>query len=88
MNKKPTKLNKLTIELKNTLLKSNFPHPLFKRGKVRDIYDLGNELLIVSTDRISAFDVVLPDGIPHQPCSWKGRSGTSGDPRRDRRPSR
>ena len=37
---------------------------LLKRGKVRDIYDLGRELLIVSTDRISAFDVVLPNGIP------------------------
>lgn len=35
-----------------------------KRGKVRDVYDLGDDLLIVSTDRISAFDVVLPNGIP------------------------
>ncbi|MFV1951434.1 MAG: phosphoribosylaminoimidazolesuccinocarboxamide synthase [Nitrospinota bacterium] len=35
-----------------------------KRGKVRDIYDLGEHLLIVATDRISAFDVVLPNGIP------------------------
>lgn len=34
------------------------------RGKVRDIYDLGAELLICATDRLSAFDVVLPDGIP------------------------
>jgi len=38
--------------------------PLKARGKVRDIYDLGDSLLIVATDRISAFDVVLPDGIP------------------------
>lgn len=37
---------------------------LFKRGKVRDIYDLGDNLLIISTDRISCFDVVLPSGIP------------------------
>jgi phosphoribosylaminoimidazole-succinocarboxamide synthase len=37
---------------------------LFKRGKVRDVYDLGEELLIISTDRISCFDVVLPCGIP------------------------
>jgi len=36
----------------------------FKRGKVRDIYDLGEQLLIVSTDRISCFDVVLPTCIP------------------------
>jgi phosphoribosylaminoimidazole-succinocarboxamide synthase len=34
------------------------------RGKVRDIYNLGDHLLLVATDRISAFDVVLPDGIP------------------------
>jgi len=37
---------------------------LLNRGKVRDIYDLGGHLLIVATDRISAFDVVLPNGIP------------------------
>ncbi len=43
-----------------------------KRGKVRDIYDLGNSLLIVATDRISAFDVVLPNAIPE-----KGRVLTS-----------
>jgi phosphoribosylaminoimidazole-succinocarboxamide synthase len=35
-----------------------------RRGKVRDVYELGAELLIVATDRISAFDVVLPTGIP------------------------
>lgn len=39
---------------------------LMKRGKVRDIYDLGDSLLIISTDRISAFDVVLPNGIPYK----------------------
>jgi phosphoribosylaminoimidazole-succinocarboxamide synthase len=38
--------------------------PLWRRGKVRDVYDLGDRLLIVATDRISAFDVVLPTGIP------------------------
>jgi phosphoribosylaminoimidazole-succinocarboxamide synthase len=37
---------------------------LHSRGKVRDIYDLGDHLLLVSTDRISAFDFVLPTGIP------------------------
>ena len=37
---------------------------LKKQGKVRDIYDLGDKLLLVATDRISAFDVILPDGIP------------------------
>jgi phosphoribosylaminoimidazole-succinocarboxamide synthase len=37
---------------------------LIKRGKVRDIYDLGDNLLMVATDRISAFDVIMPDPIP------------------------
>jgi phosphoribosylaminoimidazole-succinocarboxamide synthase len=48
------------------ILETNFSLPMFKRGKVRDIYDLEDRLLIVSTDRISAFDVVLPNGIPHK----------------------
>lgn len=39
---------------------------LYKRGKVRDVYDLGDTLLVISTDRISCFDVVLPCGIPHK----------------------
>jgi len=39
---------------------------LFKRGKVRDVYDLKDKLLVVSTDRISCFDVVLPTGIPRK----------------------
>ncbi len=43
------------------------PFPLLARGKVRDIYDVGEgRLLIVATDRISAFDVVLPQPIPHK----------------------
>ena len=46
------------------LLNTDLPLPLFIRGKVRDTYDLGNQLLIIATDRISAFDVVLPCGIP------------------------
>ena len=46
------------------LISTNLPLPLFRRGKVRDVYGLGDKLLIVSTDRISAFDVVLPCGIP------------------------
>lgn len=39
-------------------------YPLFRRGKVRDVYDLGDRLLMVATDRISAFDVVMTEGIP------------------------
>ena len=48
------------------LLKTELPLPVFVRGKVRDSYDLGEKLLIVATDRISAFDVVLPCGIPNK----------------------
>ncbi|MGC8989355.1 MAG: phosphoribosylaminoimidazolesuccinocarboxamide synthase, partial [Verrucomicrobiia bacterium] len=40
--------------------------PLLNRGKVRDVYDLQDALLIVATDRISCFDVVLPTPIPHK----------------------
>ena len=46
------------------LLSTDLPFPIFRRGKVRDVYDLGNRLLIVATDRISAFDCVMPEGIP------------------------
>jgi len=49
----------------DALLYTDLPGvPLFNRGKVRDIYDLGERLLIIATDRISAFDVVMPNGIP------------------------
>lgn len=43
---------------------TQLPLPLFGRGKVRDTYDLGDRLLMVTTDRISAFDSVMPNGIP------------------------
>ncbi|HWE95303.1 MAG TPA: phosphoribosylaminoimidazolesuccinocarboxamide synthase [Tepidisphaeraceae bacterium] len=45
------------------LLQSTLPFPV-RRGKVRDVYDLGDKLLIVASDRISAFDCVMPNGIP------------------------
>jgi phosphoribosylaminoimidazole-succinocarboxamide synthase len=49
----------------SVLTLSNLPGvPLWRRGKVRDVYDLGDRLLVVATDRLSAFDVVLPTGIP------------------------
>lgn len=38
--------------------------PLFRRGKVRDIYEVGDLLLVISTDRISAFDVIMEEGVP------------------------
>jgi phosphoribosylaminoimidazole-succinocarboxamide synthase len=58
----------MTVDKNATaLLASNLPGiPLWKRGKVRDVYDLGSELLVVATDRLSAFDVVLPTGIPRK----------------------
>jgi phosphoribosylaminoimidazole-succinocarboxamide synthase len=46
------------------LLQSQVPGHPCRRGKVRDVYDLGDRLVIVATDRISAFDWVLPTGIP------------------------
>ena len=49
--------------MREALLKTDLPFPV-RRGKVRDVYDLGDNLLIVATDRISAFDVVMPNGIP------------------------
>ena len=42
----------------------DLPFPLLKEGKIRQMYDLGDELLLVATDRISAFDCVAPDPIP------------------------
>jgi len=49
----------------HALIESAIPGlPAPRRGKVRDLYDLGDRLLLVATDRISAFDVVMPNGIP------------------------
>ncbi len=45
------------------LLRTDLPLPI-RRGKVRDVYDLGDTLLLVATDRISAFDCIMPNGIP------------------------
>jgi phosphoribosylaminoimidazole-succinocarboxamide synthase len=49
-----------------TLVSTDLPFPLLVRGKVRDVYDLGQELLMVATDRVSAFDVVMPEPIPRK----------------------
>src|SRR3954447_19979479 len=48
------------------LLQTKLPLPLIGRGKVRDIYALGDQLLFIATDRISAFDCILPTGIPRK----------------------
>nr|WP_240978874.1 phosphoribosylaminoimidazolesuccinocarboxamide synthase [Longimicrobium terrae] len=49
-----------------TLVSTDLPFPLLVRGKVRDVYDLGDALLMVATDRVSAFDVVMPDPVPRK----------------------
>jgi phosphoribosylaminoimidazole-succinocarboxamide synthase len=49
--------------MQEAMLQSDLPFPV-RRGKVRDVYDLGETLLIVATDRISAFDCIMPNGIP------------------------
>lgn len=48
------------------LTTEGIPLKLYKRGKVRDVYEVDDKLLIVATDRISCFDVVLSDGIPYK----------------------
>lgn len=45
---------------------TDLPLPLERRGKVRDVYGLGDELLLVATDRVSAFDVVMPQPVPRK----------------------
>jgi phosphoribosylaminoimidazole-succinocarboxamide synthase len=50
--------------MSNSVLETNITGMSPRRGKVRDMYDLGDSLLMISTDRISAFDCVLPSGIP------------------------
>ena len=49
----------------DAILTTDLPFPV-RRGKVRDVYDLGEHLLIVATDRISAFDCIMPNGIPEK----------------------
>jgi len=50
----------------DTVLQTNIAGQEPLRGKVRDIYDLGDKLLIVATDRISAFDVIMAKGITYK----------------------
>ena len=51
----------------NTLLQLDLPGvPKVRSGKVREMFDLGDSLLMLASDRISAYDVVLPNGIPRK----------------------
>jgi len=70
------------LNTETVVYRTEIPTLPVRRGKVRDIYDLGDRLLIVATDRISAFDVVMPNGIPHKgqvltriSCFWFERFG-------------
>lgn len=54
----------MTVETTPVVVETKIPEVPVRRGKVRDIYDLGDELLLVATDRISAYDVILPTPIP------------------------
>ena len=57
----------MQYDANGALIQSEIPEfPLLNRGKVRDVYDLGDALLFVATDRISAFDVVMPCGVPRK----------------------
>lgn len=49
-----------------TIVETNLPFKLKNRGKVRDVYDLDDNLLMIATDRISVFDVVLPTPVPYK----------------------
>ncbi len=52
--------------MNDPIARTDLPVPLLRRGKVRDVYDLGDALLMVASDRVSAFDVVLPQPIPRK----------------------
>jgi phosphoribosylaminoimidazole-succinocarboxamide synthase len=62
----PTGPSDGAILLTPTLVTTSLPFPLRVRGKVRDVYDLGDALLMVATDRVSAFDVVMPEAVPRK----------------------
>ena len=66
MHQTTGKVRKMETPKAPVLMETKLPLPVFLRGKVRDTYDLESHLLIVVTDRISAFDVVLPRGIPNK----------------------
>src|SRR5437879_13627090 len=64
--------SRITNHESHAVLQTSLPLPLYSRGKVRDVYEAGEDLLIVATDRISAFDHVLPTPVPD-----KGRGLTA-----------
>ncbi len=78
-----TPIRLLELDDQGGLLRTDLPFPRYA-GKVRDVYDLGDRLLVVTTDRISAFDYVLPNSIPDRgrvlttlSAFWFGRLGVA-----------
>jgi phosphoribosylaminoimidazole-succinocarboxamide synthase len=61
-----TRRREIDPDVNETIARTDLDFPLLRRGKVRDVYDLGDALLLVATDRVSAFDVVLPQPIPRK----------------------
>ncbi|HEV2131796.1 MAG TPA: phosphoribosylaminoimidazolesuccinocarboxamide synthase, partial [Longimicrobiaceae bacterium] len=55
-----------SVAVIQTISRTDLPLPLLRSGKVRDVYDLGDALLVVASDRVSAFDVVLPQPVPRK----------------------
>src|SRR3989475_10811007 len=75
--------SRLTTHESPAVLQTSLPLPLYSRGKVRDVYEAGGDLLIVATDRISAFDHVLPTPVPDKgrvltalSAFWFSRTGS------------
>ncbi|MHB9075686.1 MAG: phosphoribosylaminoimidazolesuccinocarboxamide synthase [Desulfobaccales bacterium] len=61
------------MPMKTPVLRTSISeYEIFRDGKSRDVYDLGSELLIIATDRISAFDVIMPTAIPYKGIVLKG----------------
>ena len=56
----------MTTKAFETVISTSIPDLPVRQGKVRDVYDLGDQILLVATDRISAYDVVLPTPIPQK----------------------
>ncbi|MEY3959218.1 MAG: Phosphoribosylaminoimidazole-succinocarboxamide synthase, partial [Verrucomicrobiota bacterium] len=54
----------VTLPAEALMTVTGLPYPLKAKGKVREVFDLGEHYLIVATDRLSAFDVVMPNGVP------------------------
>jgi len=54
----------------NVVLQTDIQGLPVNRGKVRDIYDLGDKLVFIASDRLSAFDVIMTSGIPHKGGVW------------------